>query len=550
MTIEIQSLPSSTSAFESDDSLSENEENMSPLNNGESFMVALKPNFEIQRTSVNAKMMVSTPVKHLLINNDEMMITENIPSPVKRSSDNMQGAPLAKKVSATCSSLSSNSSTRLMSVSASAVKLKPAFDKIKTNLSQSCFADIRTQKFETDADLTCLNWLQEGNLLNGFNPGSSKKPDSEENNSKNGDEHSDLELNSSDPLNYASDSEKAIRKPAYSFSALIFMAIESTEDKCMPVKDIYQWIQDTFPYFQKAPIGWKNSVRHNLSLNKSFKKVEKKRCIGKGSLWTIDHEARAGLVQQLRKTTAYNSYPYSKISYAQNIFSREKNTYKRDSSGRFLPNHDDKEFDVAATMCSLSSPTIAKHYEQKVRQSGKLDHAVNLNLLKIWRTYLEPYEDGNDTKLSPAIRNKSEKMLHSATYSIGNFIDEVKKLSFNDVSQLNKHINNNYDEDYEFDDSDESDSEDDEMSENMKRLVDRERDDTLGDSGYSEEGTFKSAAILDHSYSKSVNHLTNINNKIHQNKAVDALLYLANAATQELEKISSKSQKLNQSSPS
>lgn len=64
-------------------------------------------------------------------------------------------------------------------------------------------------------------------------------------------------------------------KPPYSFSCLIFMAIEDSEQKALPVKEIYSWILEHFPYFRTAPTGWKNSVRHNLSLNKCFQKIEK-----------------------------------------------------------------------------------------------------------------------------------------------------------------------------------------------------------------------------------------------------------------------------------
>ena len=47
-----------------------------------------------------------------------------------------------------------------------------------------------------------------------------------------------------------------------------------------------------FPYFKTAPTGWKNSVRHNLSLNKCFEKIEKPATNGtnqrKGCLWAMN----------------------------------------------------------------------------------------------------------------------------------------------------------------------------------------------------------------------------------------------------------------------
>lgn len=64
-------------------------------------------------------------------------------------------------------------------------------------------------------------------------------------------------------------------KPPLSFACMIFMAIESSPTKTQPVKGIYEWIQWKFPFYRTAAPGWKNSVRHNLSLNKCFKKVDR-----------------------------------------------------------------------------------------------------------------------------------------------------------------------------------------------------------------------------------------------------------------------------------
>uniref|UniRef100_A0A4W5K3E5 Forkhead box protein N3 n=1 Tax=Hucho hucho TaxID=62062 RepID=A0A4W5K3E5_9TELE len=161
-----------------------------------------------------------------------------------------------------------------------------------------------------DEELTNLNWLHESkNLLNSFGDPvlRSVSPVGGEGGGTRGDgDHDDTPPSPSmvgGDLPYDAQRNPNC-KPPYSFSCLIFMAIEDAPSKRLPVKEIYNWILEHFPYFANAPTGWKNSVRHNLSLNKCFKKVDKDRSqsIGKGSLWCVDPEYRQNLIQALKKT--------------------------------------------------------------------------------------------------------------------------------------------------------------------------------------------------------------------------------------------------------
>ncbi|XP_069545740.1 forkhead box protein N1 [Brachyistius frenatus] len=79
-------------------------------------------------------------------------------------------------------------------------------------------------------------------------------------------------------------------KPVYSYSILIFMALRNSKTGSLPVSEIYSFMTEHFPYFKTAPDGWKNSVRHNLSLNKCFEKVENKNgtTSRKGCLWALN----------------------------------------------------------------------------------------------------------------------------------------------------------------------------------------------------------------------------------------------------------------------
>ncbi|NWS91639.1 FOXN3 protein, partial [Toxostoma redivivum] len=223
-----------------------------------------------------------------------------------------------------------------------------------------------------DEELTNLNWLHESkNLLKSFGDSVLRSVSPVQDI---GDDtppspaHSDMPYDAKQNPNC---------KPPYSFSCLIFMAIEDSPTKRLPVKDIYNWILEHFPYFANAPTGWKNSVRHNLSLNKCFKKVDKDRSqsIGKGSLWCIDPEYRQNLIQALKKT------PYHPYSHVFNTPPTSPQAYQSTSGPPIWPGStffkkngallQDPDIDAATAMMLLNTPPeIQAGFPSGVIQNG------------------------------------------------------------------------------------------------------------------------------------------------------------------------------------
>ncbi|KAG0100730.1 Forkhead box protein J2 [Podila epicladia] len=89
-------------------------------------------------------------------------------------------------------------------------------------------------------------------------------------------------------------------KPAHSYSYLITTAIQGSPNQQMTLNDIYEWVMEHYPWYKTAVNGWKNSIRHNLSLNKAFRREPRPPSEpGKGSYWRLDPEHKHHVLNEV-----------------------------------------------------------------------------------------------------------------------------------------------------------------------------------------------------------------------------------------------------------
>lgn len=75
-------------------------------------------------------------------------------------------------------------------------------------------------------------------------------------------------------------------KPTQNYIVLIHEALSNCETGAMALPQIYRSMQRRYPYFKlrATTLGWQSSVRHNLSQNAAFQKIERE---GKGWMWGL-----------------------------------------------------------------------------------------------------------------------------------------------------------------------------------------------------------------------------------------------------------------------
>ncbi|PSN65121.1 hypothetical protein BS50DRAFT_497536 [Corynespora cassiicola Philippines] len=90
------------------------------------------------------------------------------------------------------------------------------------------------------------------------------------------------------------------------YAQLIYRALMEQPNKTMILRDIYDWFKrNTDKAADKETKGWQNSIRHNLSMNGAFEKVDQPgEEPKKGFMWRLTEEA---IREGVKSTTRYRS---------------------------------------------------------------------------------------------------------------------------------------------------------------------------------------------------------------------------------------------------
>ncbi|WVQ75556.1 hypothetical protein IAR50_005183 [Cryptococcus sp. DSM 104548] len=134
---------------------------------------------------------------------------------------------------------------------------------------------------------------------------------------------------------------RPLHRPTAPLAYIMGQAILSSTLKGLSLEHIYRWIETVFPWFaHEDNCGWRNSVRHTLSIHKLFEKVERTELHppGKGGIWKIadGEECHWGEGSSFTKSFPVGHFHHGKCkqaSWEEGKSGRGKGKKKRLSDG-------------------------------------------------------------------------------------------------------------------------------------------------------------------------------------------------------------------------
>ncbi|KAJ8336983.1 hypothetical protein SKAU_G00382030 [Synaphobranchus kaupii] len=160
-------------------------------------------------------------------------------------------------------------------------------------------------------------------------------------------------------------------KPPYSYIALIAMAIRDSSTGRLTLAEINDYLMKKFPFFRGSYTGWRNSVRHNLSLNDCFLKIlrDPSRPWGKDNYWMLN--------------------PQSEYTFADGVFRRRRKRITKKPNKDEVPGHTASE-DVPASV--TTAPPKRDGVNTKFSSSFAIDSILS-----------SPFKEKDDGKAETSI---------------------------------------------------------------------------------------------------------------------------------------------------
>ena len=212
-------------------------------------------------------------------------------------------------------------------------------------------------------------------------------------------------------------------KPPYSFPCLIGMAMLHHNNTPVAVADLYNYILERYPYFKTAKSGWKNSIRHNLSLNKYFLKVERDiPDVRKGSLWAMVPGKEDNMRRDIENCRVRHERKLAGLSprvrKRRSTASRRSSALSRSSS----TSHQSPMPSPTPKSASYSPMPLQAHHHQYTSANNPSLYLAQQSPTPMLPSTTQPLDYGYDASPGPLSRRATEPTLSLTPHEHDDFL--------------------------------------------------------------------------------------------------------------------------------